>query len=89
MNSNSSCSPDERIPYPELDPTHIMDKAFTDSKHVGSATCSICVLNKKNLLASNLGDSGFMVIREIGSSDSQVIDLNLSTIIEEEPSPKA
>ena len=29
----------------------------------GSATASICVLNKNDLTALNLGDSGFLLIR--------------------------
>jgi serine/threonine protein phosphatase PrpC len=33
------------------------------TKEIGSATATICVLNKKELTALNLGDSGFILIR--------------------------
>jgi serine/threonine protein phosphatase PrpC len=40
-----------------------MSKAFNSTKTCGSSTCVVCVLNRKNLIAANLGDSGFFIVR--------------------------
>jgi serine/threonine protein phosphatase PrpC len=39
----------------ELDPVQIMSKALNKSKSCGSATCVICVGDRKNLIVANLG----------------------------------
>ncbi|KAF5829895.1 phosphatase 2C-like domain-containing protein [Dunaliella salina] len=42
----------------------ILEKAYAETKVRGSSTASIVVLANKKLFASNLGDSGFMIIRD-------------------------
>lgn len=44
-------------------PLYIMNKAFKRVNAVGSATAMIAMLNKNELTVSNIGDSGFLVIR--------------------------
>jgi len=41
----------------------ILEKAYAETKVRGSSTASVVVLANKKLFASNLGDSGFMIIR--------------------------
>ncbi|KAF2072322.1 hypothetical protein CYY_006356 [Polysphondylium violaceum] len=46
------------------DPLTIMEQGYIFSQDVkGSSTCCIVVLGGRNLLSANLGDSGFLVIR--------------------------
>ena len=47
-----------------IDPTYILDKAYSKVKAVGSSTAMIAILNPKSVLTvSNLGDSGFLHYR--------------------------
>ncbi|EGC37523.1 hypothetical protein DICPUDRAFT_86952 [Dictyostelium purpureum] len=48
----------------ERDPLIIMEQGYQYSQDVkGSSTCCIVVLGGKTLLSANLGDSGFLVVR--------------------------
>lgn len=47
----------------ELDPQKLMAVAHTATQARGSSTACILCLRGRDLLASNLGDSGFMVVR--------------------------
>ena len=47
----------------EIDPSYVLQKAFSKIKAVGSATAMIGILNKQTLNITNIGDSGFWVIR--------------------------
>ena len=44
-------------------PDYVLQKAFDKIKAVGSATALIAILNKQTLHITNIGDSGFLVIR--------------------------
>lgn len=46
-----------------LCPLNILKFSCRRTTSIGSATATICVLNKKDLTALNLGDSGFILIR--------------------------
>lgn len=46
-----------------LYPSYILEKAFRKVTAVGSATALVAILNKQELSISNIGDSGFLVIR--------------------------
>ena len=61
LSLSSKSASSEKSP---LDPTYILDKAFSKVKAVGSSTAMIAILNpKKVLTVSNLGDSGFLHYR--------------------------
>lgn len=44
-------------------PIHILEKAFAKVHAVGSATAMIAILNKNELQITNIGDSGFLIVR--------------------------
>jgi len=46
-----------------------MQKSYLTVTSSGSATCCICVINKKSMVAANLGDSGFLLIRDLEDSE--------------------
>lgn len=46
-----------------LCPLSILKFSLRRTVSIGSATSTICVINKKELTALNLGDSGFLLIR--------------------------
>lgn len=47
----------------DIYPLFILEKSFAKVNAVGSATALIAILNKNELAISNIGDSGFLVIR--------------------------
>ncbi|XVF53104.1 hypothetical protein PTKIN_Ptkin05aG0072800 [Pterospermum kingtungense] len=52
-------------PHRQVDPMKVLDEAYTKTKAEGSSTACIITLQKDSKLnAVNLGDSGFMVMRQ-------------------------
>nr|XP_016466648.1 PREDICTED: probable protein phosphatase 2C 55 isoform X2 [Nicotiana tabacum] len=51
-------------PKRSVDPARVLDKAYTCTKAKGSSTACIIALTDQGLHAINLGDSGFMVVRD-------------------------
>ncbi|KAJ0236719.1 protein phosphatase 2C 55 [Hirschfeldia incana] len=51
-------------PKGSIDPARVLEKAHTSTKSQGSSTACIIALTDQGLHAVNLGDSGFMVVRE-------------------------
>ncbi|XP_010449755.1 PREDICTED: probable protein phosphatase 2C 55 [Camelina sativa] len=51
-------------PKGSIDPARVLEKAHTSTKSLGSSTACIIALTNQGLNAINLGDSGFMVVRE-------------------------
>ncbi|KAI3464986.1 hypothetical protein Pfo_021649 [Paulownia fortunei] len=51
-------------PRGSIDPARVLDKAYTSTKAKGSSTACIIALTEQGLNAINLGDSGFMVVRD-------------------------
>ncbi|KAM7520224.1 hypothetical protein LguiB_019186 [Lonicera macranthoides] len=47
-----------------IDPARVLDKAHSKTKAKGSSTACIITLMDQGLLAINLGDSGFIVVRD-------------------------
>lgn len=48
---------------PFLDPQTIMDGAYYNTKPIGSATALVGILNNRTLNITNIGDSGFLIVR--------------------------
>ncbi|KAJ8537993.1 hypothetical protein K7X08_014533 [Anisodus acutangulus] len=51
-------------PKGSVDPARVLEKAYTCTKAKGSSTACIIALTDQGLHAINLGDSGFMVVRD-------------------------
>ncbi|XP_055811399.1 probable protein phosphatase 2C 55 isoform X2 [Solanum dulcamara] len=51
-------------PKGSVDPARVLDKAYTCTKAKGSSTACIIALTDQGLHAINLGDSGFIVVRD-------------------------
>ncbi|KAH7520062.1 hypothetical protein FEM48_Zijuj08G0104000 [Ziziphus jujuba var. spinosa] len=51
-------------PKDSIDPAKVLEKAHSSSKAKGSSTACIIALAEKGLHAINLGDSGFIVVRD-------------------------
>lgn len=51
-------------PKGSVDPARVLEKAHSSTKAAGSSTACIIALTDQGLNAINLGDSGFMVIRD-------------------------
>ncbi|KAH6816900.1 Protein phosphatase 2C family protein [Perilla frutescens var. frutescens] len=51
-------------PKGSVDPARVLEKAYTSTKAKGSSTACIIALTEEGLQAINLGDSGFMVVRD-------------------------
>lgn len=47
-----------------IDPSRVLEKAHSCTKSRGSSTACIIALNEKGIHAVNLGDSGFIVVRD-------------------------
>ncbi|CAH8317169.1 unnamed protein product [Eruca vesicaria subsp. sativa] len=62
MSNSVSAIHDE--PKGSIDPARVLEKAHTSTKSQGSSTACIIALTDQGLHAINLGDSGFMVVRE-------------------------
>lgn len=62
-----------------IDPARVLEKAHARTKKVGSSTACIIALTDQGIHAVNLGDSGFIVVREgstVFQSPSQQHDFN-------------
>lgn len=51
-------------PKGSIDPARVLEKAHSSTKAKGSSTACIIALTEQGLNAINLGDSGFMVVRD-------------------------
>ncbi|XP_058081882.1 probable protein phosphatase 2C 55 isoform X2 [Magnolia sinica] len=51
-------------PKGSIDPARVLEKAYLSTKSKGSSTACIVALTDQGLHAVNLGDSGFLVVRE-------------------------
>lgn len=72
-------------PKGSFNPTRVLEKAHSNTKAKGSSTACIVALNDKGLHAINLGDSGFIVIRDgctIFRSPVQQHDFNFTYQLE-------
>ncbi|KAJ4964995.1 hypothetical protein NE237_016844 [Protea cynaroides] len=61
--SNSVAAIQEE-PKGSIDPARVLEKAHSSTKAKGSSTACIIALTDKGLHAINLGDSGFLVVRD-------------------------
>lgn len=59
-----SVSAIEEEPKGSIDPARVLEKAYTSTKAKGSSTACIIALTDQGLHAVNLGDSGFIVVRD-------------------------
>ncbi|CAN4095417.1 unnamed protein product [Withania somnifera] len=72
-------------PKGSVDPARVLDKAYTCTKAKGSSTACIIALTDQGLHAINLGDSGFIVVRDgctIFRSPVQQHDFNFTYQLE-------
>ncbi|XP_022984867.1 probable protein phosphatase 2C 80 [Cucurbita maxima] len=61
---SNSISAIQEQPGDSVDPAKVLEKAHSDTTAKGSSTACIISLSEKGLHAINLGDSGFIVIRD-------------------------
>ncbi|XP_031252002.1 probable protein phosphatase 2C 55 [Pistacia vera] len=59
-----SVSAIQEEPNGSIDPARVLEKAHSSTKAKGSSTACILALTDQGLRAINLGDSGFMVVRD-------------------------
>ncbi|KAJ4760600.1 hypothetical protein LUZ62_070975 [Rhynchospora pubera] len=72
-------------PKGSVDPSRVLEKAYTSTKARGSSTACIIALTDQGVHAVNLGDSGFIVVREgctIFRSPVQQHDFNFTYQLE-------
>ncbi|GFQ01242.1 probable protein phosphatase 2c 55 [Phtheirospermum japonicum] len=72
-------------PRGSIDPARVLDKAYTRTNEKGSSTACIIALTDQGLHAINLGDSGFIVIRDgctVFRSPTQQHDFNFTYQLE-------
>ncbi|BAU00112.1 protein phosphatase 2C 55 [Vigna angularis] len=72
-------------PQGSFNPTRVLEKAHSNTKAKGSSTACIVALTDKGLHAINLGDSGFIVVRDgctIFQSPVQQHDFNFTYQLE-------
>ncbi|KAK9066683.1 hypothetical protein SSX86_014006 [Deinandra increscens subsp. villosa] len=72
-------------PKGSVDPARVLEKAYTNTKAKGSSTACIIALTNQGLNAINLGDSGFMVVRDgctVFRSPAQQHDFNFTYQLE-------
>ncbi|TKY69885.1 phosphatase 2C 55 [Spatholobus suberectus] len=72
-------------PKGSFNPTRVLEKAHSNTKAKGSSTACIVALTDKGLHAINLGDSGFIVVRDgctIFQSPVQQHDFNFTYQLE-------
>ncbi|CAL0332674.1 unnamed protein product [Lupinus luteus] len=72
-------------PKGSIDPARVLEKAHSNTKARGSSTACIITLTDQGLNAINLGDSGFMVVREghtVFQSPVQQHDFNFTYQLE-------
>jgi len=83
MSKSMSAIKDE--PEGAIDPSRVLEKAFIGTKARGSSTACIITLKEQGLHAVNLGDSGFIVVRDgrtVLKSPSQQHDFNFTYQLE-------
>ncbi|KAK1433571.1 hypothetical protein QVD17_10483 [Tagetes erecta] len=83
MTNSVSAVRDE--PKGSVDPARVLEKAYTKTKAKGSSTACIIALTNQGLNAINLGDSGFMVVRDgctVFRSPAQQHDFNFTYQLE-------
>lgn len=61
---NHSVRAVQEEPTRAIDPARVLEKAHSSTKARGSSTACIIALTSKGIHAINLGDSGFMVVRD-------------------------
>ncbi|XP_065875266.1 probable protein phosphatase 2C 80 [Euphorbia lathyris] len=61
---SNSVSAIEEEPRGSIDPFRVLEKAHSSTKAPGSSTACIIALTNEGINAINLGDSGFMVVRD-------------------------
>ncbi|KAE8671770.1 putative protein phosphatase 2C 55 [Hibiscus syriacus] len=65
MNNSLLATLTQAHPHNQIDPMKVLDEAFAKTQAAGSSTACIITLHEDNMLhAVNMGDSGFMVIRQ-------------------------
>lgn len=72
-------------PKGSIDPARVLEKAYTSTKAKGSSTACIIALTYQGIHAVNLGDSGFIVVRDgctIFRSPAQQHDFNFTYQLE-------
>ncbi|XP_020097393.1 probable protein phosphatase 2C 55 [Ananas comosus] len=72
-------------PKGSIDPVRVLEKAYMSTKAKGSSTACIIALTDKGIRAVNLGDSGFIVVRDgctIFRSPVQQHDFNFTYQLE-------
>ncbi|KAM6544244.1 hypothetical protein CsatB_008691 [Cannabis sativa] len=82
--SNSVTAVQEE-PKGSIDPARVLEKAHSSTKAKGSSTACIIALNEQGIHAINLGDSGFIVVRDgctIFRSPVQQHDFNFTFQLE-------
>ncbi|KAL8466624.1 hypothetical protein ACS0TY_035611 [Phlomoides rotata] len=82
--SNSVTAVQEE-PRGSVDPARVLEKAYVCTKAKGSSTACIIALTDQGLQAINLGDSGFMVVRDgctVFRSPAQQHDFNFTYQLE-------
>lgn len=62
MSNSMSAIKDE--PEGTIDPSRVLEKAYTSTKARGSSTACIIALTEQGIHAVNIGDSGFIVVRD-------------------------
>ncbi|XP_024969309.1 probable protein phosphatase 2C 55 isoform X2 [Cynara cardunculus var. scolymus] len=83
MSNSVSAVQDE--PQGSVDPARVLEKAYTNTKAKGSSTACIIALTNQGLNAINLGDSGFMIVRDgctVFRSPAQQHDFNFTYQLE-------
>ncbi|KAL6636714.1 hypothetical protein ACP70R_024286 [Stipagrostis hirtigluma subsp. patula] len=68
-----------------IDPSRVLEKAYTSTKAKGSSTACIITLKEQGIHAVNLGDSGFVVVRDgrtVLRSPTQQHDFNFTYQLE-------
>nr|GEX46080.1 probable protein phosphatase 2C 55 [Tanacetum cinerariifolium] len=83
MSNSVSAVQDE--PKGSVDPARVLDKAYINTKAKGSSTACIVALTNQGLNAINLGDSGFMIVRDgctVFRSPAQQHDFNFTYQLE-------
>ncbi|CAH9054470.1 unnamed protein product [Cuscuta europaea] len=82
---SNSVSAVQEEPKGSIDPVRVLEKAHLSTKAKGSSTACIIALTDQGLHAINLGDSGFMVVREgctVFRSPTQQHDFNFTYQLE-------
>lgn len=85
---SNSASAIQEEPKGYIDPARVLEKAHSSTKAKGSSTACIIALTNQGLHAINLGDSGFIVVRDgctVFRSPAQQHDFNFTYQLESGP----